>query len=54
MLYTLSVDRMDFPYAKNAQGKRCYDQRKVSASELLDIRKCCIRGLGLSLDEVTR
>lgn len=48
MLYTVSFDRLFLPSTgKDASGKRVYDIRVISKTELQSIQCCILHGIGL-------
>lgn len=49
LIATVGWDRLSLPFdgTKDAQGKRVYDQREISAEELAEIQACVKRALGL-------
>jgi len=48
MIYTLSFNRLSMPSdGKDANGKRTYDDRVISAEDLLAIQQCVLKGLGI-------
>lgn len=50
MLYTVSFDRLSLMShgAKDASGKRIYDQRVIDPADLLKIQAAVLQGIGLT------
>jgi len=47
MLYTVSFDRLRFPFQKNPQGKRIPIIQQISAQEMILVETCVLAGIGI-------
>lgn len=48
MVYSVSFARLYLPNKKDEQGKRIYDVRVIDASDLVEVQKCVLHGIGLT------
>jgi uncharacterized protein YifN (PemK superfamily) len=49
MLYTVSLERLDFPHKKDANGNREFVKQIISMPDLKRVKRCVAIGLGYNL-----